>query len=68
MDALPFIVFAIRRYCCILFTAKHLKIYSPKVRSNQKLRFCPLDKARAAGRAERTVKGLNAVSGQNTRF
>ena len=39
--ALPFIVFAIRRYCCILFTAKHLKIYSPKVRSNQKLRFCP---------------------------
>ena len=41
LDALPFIVFAIRRYCCILFTAKHLKIYSPKVRSNQKLRFCP---------------------------
>ena len=41
LRALPFIVFAIRRYCCILFTAKHLKIYSPKVRSNQKLRFCP---------------------------
>ena len=39
--ALPFIVFAIRRYCCILFTAKHPKIFSPKVRSNQKLRFCP---------------------------
>lgn len=30
LDALPFIVFAIRRYCRILFTAKHLKIYSPK--------------------------------------
>ena len=56
MDALPFIVFAIRRYCRILFTAKHLKIYSPKVRSNQKLRFCP-----------RTRQGPQAVPSARSR-
>ena len=39
-----------------------------KSAKQSKAAVLPPDKARAAGRAERTVKDLNAVSGQNTRF
>ena len=39
-----------------------------KSAKQSKAAVLPPDKARTAGRAERTVKGLNAVSGQNTRF
>ena len=36
LRALPFIVFAIRGYCCILFAATLPKILPQKVQSNQK--------------------------------
>ena len=36
LSALPFIVFAILGYCCILFAANHPKILPQKVQSNQK--------------------------------
>ena len=36
LSALPFIVFAILGYCCILFAANHPKISPQKVQSNQK--------------------------------
>ena len=36
LSALPFIVFAILGYCCILFAATHPKILPQKVQSNQK--------------------------------
>ncbi|HIX09788.1 MAG TPA: hypothetical protein H9683_06370, partial [Firmicutes bacterium] len=36
LSALPFIVFVILEYYCILFAATHLKILPQKVQSNQK--------------------------------
>ena len=58
LRALPFIVFAIRGYCCILFAATHPKILPQKVQSNQKLYILRSDKAKSAARAAWHGQGL----------
>ena len=51
---MPFIVFAIRVYCCILFAANHPKILPLKVRSNQKRQGMQFKKTKRAARAKST--------------
>ena len=58
LRALPFIVFAIRGYCRILFAATHPKILPQKVQSNQKLYILRSDKAKSAARAVWHGQGL----------
>ena len=49
LGALPFIVFAIRRYCCILFAANHPKICLPKVLAAPCRLFCVQTRQRPQG-------------------
>ena len=51
LSALPFIVFAILGYCCILFAADHPKIFTQKVQSNQKQFILRSAAAKGAARA-----------------
>ena len=51
LGALPFIVFAILGYCCILFAANHPKILPQKVQSNQKQLILRSGEAKGAARA-----------------
>ena len=56
--ALPFIVFAIRGYCRILFAANHPKILPQKVQSNQKQLILRSGAAKSAARAVWHGQGL----------
>ena len=63
LSALPFIVFVILEYYCILFAATHLKILPQKVQSNQKRQDGRSGAAKPAARAEWHGQGFQQCMG-----
>ena len=63
LSALPFIVFVILGYYCILFAATHLKILPQKVQSNQKRQDGRSGAAKPAARAVWHGQGFQQCMG-----